>query len=300
MEKTRSDQHDVPGKMVTNAAKKIYARKPIGLHGSIPIFSESNEYTDNYERISDDHLSSLHGDETNPFIPEDVWVQMENATIALVRKYSSPGNMILDVGVGLGRLLSHFPELQRYGIDISFGYLRSAQKKGIEVCYSLVEDVPYRKETFDIVVCTDVLEHVIDINLSIRRILSVLKTDGLLIVRTPYREDLSWYVSDKNPYKYVHLRTFDENSLRLLFERTASCEVVETQFSTYLPYPERLKYSIPFPKGGVILYRLIKGIRSVFSSAIDGLVRKMYYPVEIDVVVRKLKHDYLASEDVQT
>jgi ubiquinone/menaquinone biosynthesis C-methylase UbiE len=277
--------------MVTDTAKEVYARKPLGFQGSIPIFSRANEYTDNYERISADHLVSFYREGKNPFIPEEVWVQMENSTIELVKKYSSPGDRILDVGVGLGRLLSHFPQLQRYGIDISLGYLRSAQEKGIEVCYSLVEDLPYGEATFDIVVCTDVLEHVIDINLSVQKILSVLKPDGFLIVRTPYREDLSFYVSRKNPYKYVHLRTFDENSLRLLFERVVSCKVVETQFSTYMPNRNRLKYLIPFPKGGAILGLLIKALRPALSSAIERLLRKWYYPIEINVVVRKPAHD---------
>ena len=45
---------------------------------------------------------------TNPWIPEALWTEMEATTIDLIAKYSRDGDAILDVGVGLGRLLSHF------------------------------------------------------------------------------------------------------------------------------------------------------------------------------------------------
>ena len=50
--------------------------------------------------------------------------------------------------------------------------------------------MPYSDESFDVILCTDVLEHVIDLNLCVAKILSVLKKGGLLIIRVPNREDL--------------------------------------------------------------------------------------------------------------
>jgi 2-polyprenyl-3-methyl-5-hydroxy-6-metoxy-1,4-benzoquinol methylase len=218
---------------------------------------------------------------------EEDRLQSENATIELIRKYSLVDHLILDVGIGLARLLERFPELRRYGIDVSFGYLEGAQKKGIEVCYALIEEIPYKEETFDVVVCTDVLEHLIDLNLGVRKILSVLKPGGFLIARTPYQEDLSWYISEENPYKYAHLRTFDENVLRLLFERIFDCQVVETVFSGFMPYPNRLKCPIPFPRRDVILNRLFTRLRSSYPLTYQKLLRKWYNPIEINVVARK-------------
>jgi 2-polyprenyl-3-methyl-5-hydroxy-6-metoxy-1,4-benzoquinol methylase len=66
-------------------------------------------------------------------------------------------------------------------------------------------------------VCADVLEHVLDLNLVCAKILSVLRPGGILIVRDPYREDLRAYTVPSCPYKFIHLRNFDENSLQLLF-----------------------------------------------------------------------------------
>lgn len=268
---------------------EIFRKEPIRFHDNIPVFSHLNEYTDNYRKISEDHLESLRRNGTNPFIPEDLWLEFEKSTIELIKKYSKQGNRVLDVGVGLGRLLSQFPHLERYGIDISFGYLQVAQSKGINVCYALVEDMPYREGLFDLVVCTDVLEHVLDLNLCCTRILSVLKKGGILIIRVPFRENLSQYLEVTYPYKYVHLRNFDVYSLRLLFERIFGCEYIEMATAGYTPGTNRLRYPVPFQKVNVIACRFVSGIKTIYKPAYELLLKKLYDPVEINIVVRKGK-----------
>jgi SAM-dependent methyltransferase len=270
--------------------RDVFAREPLSFRGTIPVFSESSEYTDNYEQIAADHLASFHRDGTNPWIKEYLWVQMENSTVDLIKKHSKPNDMVLDVGVGLGRLLSHFPTLQRYGIDISFGYLEIAQSKGIDVCYAMVEDMPYKRDLFDVVVCTDVLEHVLDLNLACAKILSVLKEGGFLIVRVPFREDLSPYLDPTYPYQYAHLRNFDENSLCLLFERVFNCEYIDMATAGY-DYEEggtRLKCQFRFPRRDRILARLLSTMKAIHTSTYEALLQKLYYPVEINMAFRKI------------
>lgn len=265
---------------------KIYSRKPLRFQGTIPVFSKPNAYTDNYERISIDHLKSMRHNGSNPFIPEELWVQLDNSTIALIKKYSNPGEKILDTGVGLGRLLSQVPDLQRYGMDISFSYLDIAKTKGIEVCYSLIEDMPYREEMFDIVVSTDVLEHVLDLNLCVAKILGVLKKRGVLIARVPYRENLIQYLQPEYPYQYVHIRNFDEHSLRLFFERVFECKVIETVFTGNYLTPTYLKSPLSL-KTYDRLERFLNLLKFVHERLYWAFVRKLYYPVEINVVVKK-------------
>ncbi len=268
--------------------RKIYSRKPLRFHGTIPVFSEPNGYTDNYEQIASDHLASLRRDDTNPFIPEELWVQSENSTAKLVEKYSSIGGLILDVGVGLGRLLSRFTSLRRCGMDISFSYLEIAKTKGIEVCYAKIEDMPYREGLFDIVTCADVLEHVLDLNLCCAKILSVLKPGGTLIVRVPYREDLNQYLSNTYPYRYAHVRNFDEYSLRLLFERVFDGEFMENNMVGRLPFDNRrLKRFHALPKRDEILQRIFPLLKSAWRPAYDILLRMLYCPIEINIVIRK-------------
>jgi SAM-dependent methyltransferase len=266
----------------------VFAREPIHYYGAIPVFSSSNEYTDNYEHIAADHLTALSETGANPFIPEELWLQSEQSTIELIRKYAKAGDQILDVGVGLGRLLSHFPELRRYGMDISFKYLEVAQSKGIDVCYAMIEDMPYRPSTFDLVVCTDVLEHVIDLHQACIMILSVLKEGGQLIVRVPFRESLQQYLSPEMPYKYVHMRNFDEYSLRLLFERLYEQEFVEQTYAGYIPYWQRLRYPLPFPRATAWgLKQTLKPLKAVSSLAYQCILAKLFLPVEMNTVIKK-------------
>ncbi|MBM4447571.1 MAG: class I SAM-dependent methyltransferase [Chloroflexi bacterium] len=267
----------------------IYKIPPLRFVDSIPVFSEANEYTANYEMISLDHIAEMHKTGTNPFIQEDLWVELENSTKELILKYSAGKSrcVILDVGVGLGRLFAPLPtSFEKYGMDISMDYLKIAQGKGVNVCYSLVEDMPYKENFFDVVVCTDVLEHVLDLNLACAKILSVLKRNGILIVRVPYRENLSVYLSDDYPYKFVHIRNFDEHSLKLLFQKVFGCEVLQYKTIGYGTDYMRFKYALPvFIK--ISLSALIYCIKYVNKTVYKGLASKFYNPIEINVVVKK-------------
>jgi hypothetical protein len=53
-------------------------------------------------------------------------LEIEDSKSDIVNKYCEPGDRLLDVGVGMGRLLDRFPNHDRYGMDISRGYLKHA------------------------------------------------------------------------------------------------------------------------------------------------------------------------------
>jgi 2-polyprenyl-3-methyl-5-hydroxy-6-metoxy-1,4-benzoquinol methylase len=164
----------------------VYCKEPLGEYQGVPFFSIVDDYISNYEKIAHDHVTKATEKRSNPFTEESLLIELEESTVLLVKKYISAGDSILDVGVGLGRLLSRFDNVSKYGMDISWNYLLAAKNHGINVCFSLIEDIPYKEEYFDIIICTDVLEHVIDLNLAILNILKVLKPDGYLIIRVPY------------------------------------------------------------------------------------------------------------------
>lgn len=223
----------------------------------------------------------------NPNIGEELWVELENSTAALLNKYIQPGEKILDVGVGLGRLLSRFEHLQRYGMDISWSYLEHTKKTGIEVCFSRIEDMPYCKEYFDVITCTDVLEHVLDLNLALTKILEVLKPGGILIIRVPYRENLKLYLEADYPYRYVHLRNFDEDGLELLFTRIFNCQFLEAQTAGYLESFRGLKCMLPIPRWIRIAKAICTASKALSRSLYRKALRALYYPIDINVVVRK-------------
>lgn len=212
----------------------VFRRTPLEQVDGIPVFSVRDRYVINYERIASDHLAAIRQGQENPFMEAQLWRELEDSTRCLIDKYGTEGCRILDVGVGLGRLLEGYPHLDRHGIDISFEYLTKARDKGISVAYSRIEDMPYEPETFDIVVACDVLEHVLDLHLCCRRILKVLRPGGVVIVRVPFKEELDSYLGEDSPYEFVHLRNFDLPSLKLLFSKIFECEYLEHQFTA--PY----------------------------------------------------------------
>lgn len=207
-----------------------YAVEPRKFVDGIPVFSAVDRYVENYQQIASDHMEVVEsGEADNPFIEGELWRILEESTRRLLLQHVPAGAHILDVGVGLGRLIGPLRQYQRFGIDISMDYLGQARRSGIEVAFARIEDMPYANDYFDAVLVCDVLEHVLDLNQCCSEILRVLKPDGLLIVRVPYREDLSGYLSESNVYEYVHLRNFDEHSIRLFFERIMECSVLHIE-----------------------------------------------------------------------
>lgn len=262
----------------------MYIKEPTSYFGTIPVFSETGTYVDNYEKISGDHLEHFNKTGNNPFMEESYWLSIEDSTRKLIRKYSKPNDKILDVGVGMGRLLEEFTNLKRYGMDISKGYLELASKRGIECCFSLIEDMPYQDNSFDIITCTDVLEHVLDVNLAIKNITRVLKPGGIFILRVPYKEDLSWYLSEECPYEFVHLRTFDEDHLKALFTKIFDYNFLEWNTAGLSKTNDRLKYPI------IPYNRWIKYITSMYykyKQKDEKVYNTFFNEATINYVVKK-------------
>jgi len=269
-------------------SEEIYSRQPKSFERGVPIFidRQNDNYVENYDEISADHIASVERGNGNPFIDSTTWSDIEQNSIAHGKRYIKPGMTILDVGVGTGRLLSHFPEARRYGIDVSINYAERLLDTGAEIAVGKVEELPYIDGAFDVVFCTDVLEHVENLLLASRELVRVVKPGGILIVRVPYKEDLSLYLQDDYPYRLAHLRNFDEYSLRLLFERQLGLATAQTDLD-YSTAPSRLR--LPIPRGKTLLTRIVLAPASKMPK-LAGAVRWFFRPLEITVSFHKADH----------
>ncbi len=283
---------------IGTAASSPFAREPLKEIDGIPMFSEVDSYVDNYFKIATDHIQGMTATRDNPWIDEEDWLEMEEGTLGLALKYARHAGpqgtlRLLDIGVGLGRLLKKIEaglagtKAELHGMDIALPYLKRAREQGINVVMSRIEDIPYQKGYFDIVTCTDVLEHVLDLNLCVRNCLSVVKPGGYLIVRVPNRENLGKYLQRDYPYEYAHLRAFDCNSLELLFTRIFREKVLEFSSGLYLYSYSLLKYPIPV-RGWDFLHKKLLGLFRKMSRPLHRkLLERVVHSVEINVVVQK-------------
>lgn len=90
---------------------------------------------------------------------------------------------ILDVGCGISTVL-YFLEGKKYGIDpLANSYKKfHAYPEDINIQSSNGENIPFASKYFDAVFCSNVIDHVKDPQKTIDNIMSVLKTNGHLVL----------------------------------------------------------------------------------------------------------------------
>ena len=94
-----------------------------------------------------------------------------------------------------------------------------------------VERLPYRDNSMDMIICTDVLEHVFDLYKTLQEINRVIKPGGHIVLRVPQNEDMSGYLHPNYPFEYVHLRMFSESSLCLYCTKVFKMKYLESKNS---------------------------------------------------------------------
>jgi len=105
----------------------------------------------------------------------------------LIQKSYGEKCTILDVGCGNGYQTAPFTEKNKvYGLDISEANIEKATAKGIIAqLHDIEEPIPFKDATFDVVVCSEVLEHLFFPEEVIKECYRVLKKSGLFIVTIP-------------------------------------------------------------------------------------------------------------------
>jgi ubiquinone/menaquinone biosynthesis C-methylase UbiE len=106
---------------------------------------------------------------------------------------SSKPKRILDIGCGRGFYLNAFSLFdfvnEIHGVDINTTYLKKAKKnahdKRIHIKKGSVYELPFPDRYFDMIVCSELLEHLDDEQKALIEIKRVLKQNGTLIVTVP-------------------------------------------------------------------------------------------------------------------
>ncbi|WP_406827880.1 class I SAM-dependent methyltransferase [Microbulbifer sp. ARAS458-1] len=146
------------------------------------------------------------------------------------------GQRVLDLGCGEGRHAIHFSitdQVDIFGLDLSANDLATAaeraqpfaecdQQRGrLQLCVGNALQLPFPSNFFDVVICSEVLEHIEDYQGVLQEIYRVLKPCGIFAATVPafFPEWVCWKLSDA--YHQVeggHIRIFREKKLRYAIE----------------------------------------------------------------------------------
>jgi uncharacterized membrane protein/2-polyprenyl-3-methyl-5-hydroxy-6-metoxy-1,4-benzoquinol methylase len=95
-----------------------------------------------------------------------------------------PGQSLLDVGGGTGYLASCVAD--RYArvvvADLSPGMLRVARSRNLQTVEASALELPFKDEEFDVVLCTDALHHIKQIERAVAEMCRVLKPGGTILI----------------------------------------------------------------------------------------------------------------------
>lgn len=171
-----------------------------------------------------------------------------------------PGESVLEVGCGAGHVLERFNGNPRTGIDLSAGMLERIRRRlgeDITLARGSGDALPFADGAFDIVICTEVLEHVPDPAAVVRELVRVAGPDGRVIVSIPnevnidrakralrrlpvVRQLLRTLAAENNEW---HLHHFDLRMLQSIVQGTASIERLRAIPGRALPlrYAARLR-----------------------------------------------------------
>lgn len=95
---------------------------------------------------------------------------------------------ILDLGCGEARAYLYLSHHDYFGLDCCEEALKIADDKvadGENLKLGMIEEIPFKAKSFDVVFARHILEHSSDINKTLDEILRVLKPRGLLIYAVP-------------------------------------------------------------------------------------------------------------------
>lgn len=163
------------------------------------------------------------------------WIKKGNISV----KFANDAEKILDVGCGWGRELIRLKNA--VGVDICLPFLRTARNYvKNDVVLADAHYLPFRKNSFDFVIMSEVIEHTTDPAKVLSEVKRVLKFKGKLLVQTPNRIlTLGKLISTE---KYGHIHEFTFRELKKLLE-LIGFKVIQRTGSTipYIPSTSRFE-----------------------------------------------------------
>ncbi len=124
------------------------------------------------------------------------WQPSGDAYEATIRRYLAKDSVFLDLGCGRGGLpekLAAEGLARLYGVDPDFASLADYRAPSVRLANGLADDLPYRNNSFDVVIATWLFEHLPAPDQTLAELQRVLRPNGKLILLTPnVKHPLLW------------------------------------------------------------------------------------------------------------
>jgi len=146
----------------------------------------------------------------------------KNLSKNIIKHLPVKSGRMLEVGCGDGYLLHRIQEknniFRLFALDISFTRLQHTKNNvpNLQLIQAEIDKLPICDDYFDIVICSEVLEHVFNYEESLLEIFRVTKKEGYVFITVPNNEVLQKDVCphcNRIFYKYGHIRSFDKQGL---------------------------------------------------------------------------------------
>ncbi|WP_440915631.1 class I SAM-dependent methyltransferase [Candidatus Pelagibacter sp.] len=180
---------------------------------------------------------------------------------------SYKNNKVLDFGCGDARYKKIIRENNEY-IGVDFKKTGYENSKKIADYYWDNKTLPFEDEKFDVIVCTEVLDDVEDIELVTHELRRVLKKDGKIFITMPFI-----FGEHDTPYDFRRFTSFGIKKFfekqnfniveykKLLQGKNTVIQIISSEFFRYINNPINKNYKLIIFLG---LYAILATIRLLF------------------------------------
>jgi len=137
-----------------------------------------------------------------------------------------PQNNILEIGCGAGNVLQESPGGRLFGVDLSLSMVKKAKEKLNQTGFFFqgdAQNLPCKDHTFGQIICSEVLEHLLNPQAALKEMGRILTSHGTAIISVPnelwinrVKEVLiklglfRWFTGQSGDYRHMPERMDDE------------------------------------------------------------------------------------------
>jgi ubiquinone/menaquinone biosynthesis C-methylase UbiE len=194
---------------------------------------------------------------------EDRRMSVRRETInKYLKQYAAPGAKLLDCGCGLGDILSGLPDgYELHGFDFAHSNVKVAQRRlegRAEVRQGSLYEIPYPDNSFDVALCTEVLEHLEQDDKAVGEIARILKPGGFIMAAVPYQFYWPDYLRLMGHFRHYTRQSFS----KLLGDKGL---VPERYLENYPNWHHKYTRKYVFVRAEAILFGRFVGRRSAYN-----------------------------------